>query len=335
MSKFLELALVAVLMTGGAAAAAAGPLGLGRAALPEEVAAWDHDISPDGTGLPVGAGDVATGEPLFEAHCAACHGSFAEGVGNWPKLAGGEGTLADADPVKTVGSYWPYLSTVYDYVHRSMPFGQAQTLSDDEVYAIVAYILHSNDLVDEDFELSNETFGTVEMPNRDNFIVDDRPRTEYAGWRGEPCMQACKDAVRITMKATVLDVTPDHGGAAMAEAAPPDPVAPAAADAVDAALAAEGEKVFRKCKACHQVGEGAGNRTGPALNGIVGRDIGAVEGFRYSKPMEAMNGVWDSDRLHAFLAAPKSYVKGTRMSFAGLKAPGDIDAVVEYLRTFD
>lgn len=195
------------------AALAAGPLwaeklGLGRPALPEEVAAWDLDVSPDGTGLPEGSGDVWTGDELFADYCAVCHGDFAEGVGNWPKLAGGKGTLDHEDPLKTVGSYWPYLSTTWDYVNRSMPFGNAQSLTADEVYAIVAYILYSNDLVDEDFVLSKETFMEVEMPNADGFIVDDRLTAE-AHFVRDPCMENCKDNVEIIMRARVLDVTPE------------------------------------------------------------------------------------------------------------------------------
>ena len=97
--------------------------GLGRAAHVEEISAWDVDVLPDGRGLPEGSGDVYTGEEVFVAKCASCHGDFAEGVDNWPVLAGGFDTLADEDPVKTVGSYWPHLSTAWDYIHRSMPFG--------------------------------------------------------------------------------------------------------------------------------------------------------------------------------------------------------------------
>src|SRR6056297_1345017 len=206
-----------------------GNYNLGRMALPEEIAAWDLDVTPDGTGLPEGSGDVLTGEEVFIEQCAVCHGDFAEGRGNWPKLAGGDGTLADKDPLKTVGSYWPYLSTVWDYVHRSMPFGSAGTLTDDEVYAITAYILYSNDLVDDDFTLSRETFFDVEMPNADGFIVDDRPATEYPVWTGEPCMTDCKDGLEITMRAAVLDVTPEEEEEASAEPAA-DEVETAAAE---------------------------------------------------------------------------------------------------------
>jgi len=209
MSKYLEIALIAGLTVGMTASASmAEEHGLGREALPEEIAAWDVKVMPDGRGLPEGSGDVWTGDEAFGMYCASCHGDFAEGVGNWPRLAGGMGTLDRDDPVKTVGSYWPYLSTVWDYVNRSMPYGYAQSLSADEVYAITAYILYSNNVVDDDFTLSHENFAEVEMPNADGFIVDDRPETEYPDWRGDPCMEECKDAVEITMRAAVLDVTP-------------------------------------------------------------------------------------------------------------------------------
>ncbi|TBN38353.1 cytochrome c [Paracoccus subflavus] len=190
------------------AAAASQPLGLGRPALPEEVAAWNLDVSPDGTGLPEGSGDVMTGEEVYLENCAACHGDFAEGLDNWPSLAGGEGTLDQQNPEKTIGSYWPYLSTVWDYVHRSMPFGNAQILSADDTYAIVAYLLYSNALVEDDFVLSRENFTEVQLPNVDGFIPDDREETEYGVFSAEPCMENCKESVEVTMRASVLDVTP-------------------------------------------------------------------------------------------------------------------------------
>ncbi len=187
-------------------------LGLGRAALPEELAAWDVDVLPDGRGLPEGSGDVWTGEEVFVAKCASCHGDFAEGVDNWPVLAGGFNTLADEDPVKTVGSYWPYLSTSWDYINRSMPFGEAGTLTPDETYAIVAYLMYSNDMVDDDFVLSHENFTDVEMHNADGFVVDDRPELEYAEWSGAPCMENCADEVKVTMRSVFLVETPLEGG---------------------------------------------------------------------------------------------------------------------------
>ena len=197
------LAICLMLATG---TATAGELGLGRLATPGEIAAWDIDVRPDGQGLPEGKGDVATGEELFQEKCAACHGEFGEGVGRWPVLAGGTDSLKSDDPVKTVGSYWPYLSTVYDYINRAMPFGDAQSLSADETYAIVAYLLNLNDIVDDDFVLSKQNFTSVEMPNVSGFTEDVRPDVSTGV---EPCMKDCKTEVKITRRAQILDVTPD------------------------------------------------------------------------------------------------------------------------------
>ncbi len=337
MSKFLKLSVALCLLS---STAYADGFGLGRPALPEEIAAWDVDVTPDGQGLPEGSGDVLTGEEVFADKCAACHGDFAEGVDNWPKLAGGEDTLADEDPLKTVGSYWPHLSTAWDYVNRSMPFGAAQTLEADEVYAIVAYILYSNDLVDEDFVLSNENLADFELPNAKGFIVDDRVDAEVSQWAGEPCMTNCKESVEVTMRAMVLDVTPEEEGAAATEAVATAEEAEAAVvevAAVDPELIKDGEKVFRKCKSCHQIGEGAKNRSGPLLTGVVGREAGAVDGFKYSKPLMAMAEeglVWDDEALTAFLAKPKKFMKGTKMAFAGLKKEDDLAAIIAYLTSF-
>ncbi|MBQ4824959.1 c-type cytochrome [Leisingera sp. HS039] len=346
MSKFPKFITATAVAAALAVPVYAEGFGLGRPAMPEEIAAWDLDVAPDGTGLPEGSGDVLTGEEVFAGKCAVCHGDFAEGVGNWPKLAGGQDTLDHDDPLKTVGSYWPYLSTTWDYVNRSMPFGDAQSLSADEVYAIVAYILYSNDLVDDEFVLSNETFKDVELPNAGGFIPDDRLEAEKHFWNPEPCMENCKDSVEITMRALVLDVTPDEDSANTPEETAPLPEAaaqPVMEDAVEVAavpdpeLVAKGEKTFKKCKACHQVGDGAKPKTGPVLNGIIGAPAGHAEGFRYSKAMKsAADGglVWDEAELSAFLAKPRKYMKGTKMSFAGLKKESEIEAVIAYLQSY-
>ena len=218
MSKFLKVIAGAALLS---ATSAHAEMGLGREATPEEVAAWDIDIRPDGMGLPVGSGDVYTGEELWLENCSVCHGDFAEGTGRWPVLAGGFGTLEGDRPVKTVGSYWPYLSTVYDYIYRAMPFGNAQSLSHDDVYALTAYLLYSNDLVDDEFELSNENFTDVEMPNAPNFFMDDRMETEFPLFTVEACMEGCKDNVEITARAAVIDVTPDAAGGDLKAAVKP------------------------------------------------------------------------------------------------------------------
>lgn len=181
--------------------------------MPEEVIAWDIDVRPDGLGLPKGRGNVLDGEEVFVEQCASCHGDFGEGRDRWPVLAGGLDTLTDDRPVKTIGSYWPYLSTVYDYIRRAMPFGDARSLSDDEVYAITAYLLYMNDIVtDDEFELSYENFAQTRLPNEANFIPDNRMEESHWATNAEPCMSDCKPGPAvITMRARILDVTPESG----------------------------------------------------------------------------------------------------------------------------
>lgn len=209
MSRYPKVLLAVLLTACLATPALADGFGLGREALPAEVTAWDIDVRPDGAGLPEGSGDVLTGEEIFAEQCAACHGDFGEGVDRWPVLAGGQGTLADDRPVKTIGSYWPYLSTVFDYINRAMPFGYAQSLTPDQVYAITAYLLYMNDVVEDDeFVLSHENFSGVRLPNEANFFADPRPDIPNIS-NAAPCMTNCKEAPEIIMRARILDVTPE------------------------------------------------------------------------------------------------------------------------------
>lgn len=204
MLKFLSIFAVTFLL-----ATASLADGIGRIATPEEITAWDIDVRPDGLGLPEGAGTVSDGEVLFEDLCAACHGDFGEGVGRWPVLAGGVDTLTSERPIKTVGSFWPYLSTVWDYVNRAMPFGDAQSLTADEVYALTAYILYLNDLIDDEtFALSADNFLEVRLGNEGNFYLDDRTTVEYPIFT-DACMTDCRSSVEITKYATGKDVTPE------------------------------------------------------------------------------------------------------------------------------
>jgi cytochrome c len=210
------LAIVAaVLIAGvsGAAWAASQKYGIGHDATTAEIAGWDIDVRPDGQGLPVGKGSPKEGEALYVERCAACHGEFGESTGRWPLLAGGHGTLKSHDPQKSIGSYWPYAATVIDYVRRSMPFGNSQSLSNDELYAIVAYILMLNDVItDENFELDQTTFKSLKMPNEPNFLDDDRETTEKAFWKKDPCMKDCiPGKAEITGRARLIDVTPEPG----------------------------------------------------------------------------------------------------------------------------
>ncbi|MEI8274533.1 MAG: c-type cytochrome [Hyphomicrobiales bacterium] len=183
--------------------------GVGQAATPAQIAGWDIDVRPDGQGAPPGKGSVKDGEKVYLEKCAACHGEFGESAGRWPQLAQGKGTLASHDPVKTVGSYFPYLSSVFDYIRRAMPFGDAQSLSNDELYAVAAFVLNLNDIVDEKFVLSKETWSQVKMPNENGFYDDDREKSEKAFWNSRPCMTNCRPPVKITGHAAVIDVTPE------------------------------------------------------------------------------------------------------------------------------
>jgi len=209
------LALLAALAAFAVSASEAGSkkLGIGREATNEEIAGWAISVRPDGQGLPAGKGTVKDGEPLYVERCAACHGEFGESAGRWPIIAGGAGTLASHDPVKSVGSYWPYASTLLDYIRRSMPFGAAQSLSNDELYAITAYVLYLNDVIkDFNFELSDKNFATIRLPNERNFVDDDRETAEKEFWQKNPCMTNCAlGTATITGRARAIDVTPENG----------------------------------------------------------------------------------------------------------------------------
>ncbi|WP_372237265.1 c-type cytochrome [Burkholderia sp. SRS-W-2-2016] len=143
---------------------------VGEAAL----SAWNIDVAPDGHGLPAGSGDVATGARIFAAKCAACHGAKGEGlIGD--QLIGGAGTLASANPKRTVGSYWPYATTLFDYIRRAMPYNAPQSLSADEVYAVSAWILNRNGIVPDDARLDAASLTAIRMPNHAGFVPDPRP----------------------------------------------------------------------------------------------------------------------------------------------------------------
>jgi S-disulfanyl-L-cysteine oxidoreductase SoxD len=194
-------------------------MGVGRVATQQEIAGWDIDIRPDGHGLPVGKGTARQGEPLYLERCAACHGEFGESVGRWPILMGGAGTLRSHDPVKSIGSYWPYASTVMDYIRRTMPFGNAQSLTNDELYAVTAYVLYLNDVItDEKFELNERNFASIKLPNEPNFLDDDREVAERGFWGRAPCMSDCiPGEARVTGRARAIDVTPESGTAPKVE----------------------------------------------------------------------------------------------------------------------
>jgi len=165
----------ASLLVLSSAALAEGP-GLGRVCTPDEIASWDVSISPDGAGLPPGRGTPKQGEAVYAEKCVACHGEKGAGKPN-DQLVGGRGSLSgEQAPVKTVGSFWPYATTLFDYVRRAMPLNAPKSLSNDEVYAVSAYILQLNGIIGEADAMDAQTLPQVQMPNRDGFIVFSRAK---------------------------------------------------------------------------------------------------------------------------------------------------------------
>jgi mono/diheme cytochrome c family protein len=151
------------------------PAGLGRLASAEELKQRDITTLPDGAGLPDGKGTAAQGEAVYRDKCASCHGANGEGKPEGPQLVGGVGSLANDNPIKTVGSFWPYATTVWDYIHRAMPLNQPGGLSADDTYSITAFLLNRNKIIEANEIISKETLPKVRMPNRDGFVPDARP----------------------------------------------------------------------------------------------------------------------------------------------------------------
>jgi len=164
-----------LLAAGAIAAAAITPRALaydfGWPAAPDEIELWDIDVRPDGKGLPDGSGTVAQGKRVFADNCAACHGDTGQG-GIKDRLVGGQGTLASDKPIKTVGSFWPYATTLFDYIHRAMPYPTPGSLSNDDTYAVVAFILSLNGIIPTDSKVDRASLPNIKMPNRDGFIPD-------------------------------------------------------------------------------------------------------------------------------------------------------------------
>ena len=179
MSRHRLAALMMALMTGCVpqgrpADTPATIANLGQPATAGDISRWNIDVSPDGEGLPPGRGTAREGAAVYTARCAKCHGpSGAEGP--MDRLVGGRQTLSTAQPIKTIGSYWPYATTLYDYIHRAMPFDAPQSLTADDVYAVTAWLLHQNGIIAEDAVIDATTLPAVHMPNRHGFVPDPRP----------------------------------------------------------------------------------------------------------------------------------------------------------------
>ena len=185
----MRRALVVLLLGAGACQAKEahqplpeGPFGLGRTPTEEEVAAWNTSVNPTGKNLPPGQGSVAEGKVVFAAKCAACHGDAGQGMPpTYPQLVGKEPADFSFDDdfkkAHTIGNYWPYATTLYDYIHRAMPFDKPGTLAPDEVYSLVAFVLARNGIVKDDAVIDARTLPAIRMPARDRFVPDDRERS--------------------------------------------------------------------------------------------------------------------------------------------------------------
>jgi S-disulfanyl-L-cysteine oxidoreductase SoxD len=169
MRKFLVAAAPAVVFAFASPLFAQQSPSLGKPISAEDLASWDISIGPDGAGLPPGSGTVKQGEAVFAAKCQACHGEKGAGRPN-DRLVGGQGSLpGDKPPIKTIGSYWPYATTLFDYVRRAMPFNESKSLTNDDVYGVVAYLLNLNGVISEGETMNAQSLPKVAMPNREGF----------------------------------------------------------------------------------------------------------------------------------------------------------------------
>ncbi len=209
--RVLYLSVIAAALSASASAQEhhpAGYFGYGATPSPAQISGWAIAARPDGQGLPPGRGDVDKGADVYAAQCAACHGTFGEGEARYPKLTGG--SLGGDRPEPTVGTYWPFATTLFDYINRAMPFPSPHQLSADDVYAITAYILNVNNIVDNNFVADRDSLPKVKMPNRDRFIWQD-PRPDTSS---KECMTNCVDPklVKIESTAEGKDLTPRTTG---------------------------------------------------------------------------------------------------------------------------
>ncbi len=276
----------------GLAFAASAPLlyGFGKPATTQEIAGWDIDVRPDGTGLPKGSGSVAQGQAIYDEKCASCHGTFGES-NSYLQIAGGVGTLGTDQPVRTTGSKLNYATTLWDYINRAMPFNAPQTLLPDEVYALTAYVLNLNDIVPADAVLDADSLPRVKMPNRDGLTTnhgfmrrDGKPDTHNVA-----CMKDCAPVVRLSSE--MPDYARDqHGnlaeqtraiGAVSVAVAKPSAVSRSGLDLAKAA----------SCTACHGMAE---KIVGPGFREVAARYAGdaGAEARLVAKVKAGGTGAW-------------------------------------------
>jgi mono/diheme cytochrome c family protein len=185
MTKAGAVLIAGSLLAAATASSAQNLYGIGRKATPTEIAGWNIDIGRNGSGLPAGSGGVNHGREVYQSQCAACHGDQGQG-GVGDRLVGGKGTIATSKPIRTIGSYWPYAPTLFDYIRRAMPQNAPRSLSNEDVYAVSAYILYLNKLLPANADLDAKTMAAVKMPNRKMFVDDARPDV-----RNSACISGC------------------------------------------------------------------------------------------------------------------------------------------------
>ena len=277
--------------------------GFGKPATREEIAAWDIDVRPDGTGLPPGRGTVAQGQTLYDAQCASCHGTFGESTDYMP-IAGGVGTLGSDQPIRTTGSKLNHATTLWDYINRAMPFATPKSLAPDEVYALTAYVLYLNDILPADGSLDRESIVILKMPNRDGFTTDHGFGSVRAApdTRNVACMRDCVREVRLSSQMPD-HARNDHGNLAEqtraigqgAKGAAVSPAAKVASSAGPKRIAAAGTRAdlakSTGCTACHGTSQ---KIVGPAFRDIAGRyagDAGAAERLS-QRVRQGSTGTW-------------------------------------------
>jgi cytochrome c len=303
MFNWVEGLVAAAFALGLSAGADASRYDLGRTPTTAEIAAWDIDVRPDGTGLPDGRGSVADGQRLYDAKCASCLGTFGEST-DYMALAGGVGTLASDQPVRTTGSKLNYATTLFDYIRRAMPFNAPKTLTNDEVYALTAYVLNLNDIVPAGAMLDRASLIAVKMPNRDGFTrqhgmgsVRGTPDT-----RAKACMHDCVANVRVTSELPEY-AKGSHGDIALQTAHWIAPQAPASGSAA-AIATAKGAG----CMACHGVAKGV---IGPAFVDVARKyaDDAGAEARLVRKVEEGGSGVWGSAPMPGQAHVPAADVR--------------------------
>lgn len=300
-SSRLLVALAAGTLTAAALAqpkndARPARFGFGTPATAAQIAGWDIDVRPDGRGLPPGRGTVAQGQALYDAQCASCHGTFGEST-DYMAIAGGVGTLASDQPIRTTGSKLNHATTLWDYINRAMPFGNPKSLKPDEVYALTAYVLHLNDLLPADGALDRESIVKLKLPNRDGFTRDHGFSTVggMPDTRNVACMRDCAREVRLSSE------LPEHAQGTHGNLAeqtrtigPGNGKKPPAGGIAAKVAAADARSDLARasgCTACH----GATQKiVGPAFREIAARyakDAGAVD--RLAERVRAGgSGVW-------------------------------------------